>query len=274
MVSDGATVAVVDYGGSGPVVLCLHGFGMNAASWDPVASRLRETYRVLAMDQRGHGRTGRASSYDQSALVGDVGRVLDFLDLDHPPLLVGHSYGARTALAYAASASCAGVVAVDGAITPPGPDSDLEALELELRASPLASFRGSRAELDSLLIGLGDQFGDYANGLREVLHRRFAEANGVWEPVMTIADTVELARATEVRQPLTPLYESVGVPVLLVLASADDRAAKEHALRQLPVDEDDVRWINSGHLVPLEAPTELAEVINDFARAVARRGGR
>ena len=165
VVADGATVAVVDYGGAGPAVLCLHGFGLNAASWDAVGSRLRDAYRVLAMDQRGHGRTGPAASYDQSALVADVGQVVRFLELDRPPLLVGHSYGARTALAYAATAKCAGVVAVDGAVTSPGPNSDLNALELELTSSPLANFRGSRAELDALLGELDDQFPDYADGL-------------------------------------------------------------------------------------------------------------
>lgn len=268
--ANGATLSVVDYGGAGPAVICLHGFGLNAASWETVAAVLEGEYRVLAIDQRGHGLTGPASEYTQSALIEDVRHVASSLD-SGPPLVVGHSYGARTALGYAAAGTCAGVVAVDGAITPPGPDSDLAALERELNSSALSDFLGSPAELDALLVGLDDQFPDYADGLRRVIHRRFAMANGILQPVMTVADTLEVARATEVRQPLRALYEAVGCPVLLVLASHDDRAQKEAALRGLPLDDDAVRWIDCGHLVPIEAPAQLAAVIHEFARAIFRR---
>ena len=89
---------------------------------------------------------------------------------------------------------------------------------------------------------------------------------------MTVAETLELARATELRQSLPALYDAAESPVLLVLASGDDRVGKEQALRQLPIDDGDVRWIDSGHLVPLEAPAQLAAIIDDFAHAVARRG--
>lgn len=270
--ADGASLSVVDYGGSGPAVVCLHGFGLNAASWNDVAGALQDRYRVVAVDQRGHGLTGPAYRYDPAALVDDVGRVVSSLQLDRP-LLVGHSYGARTALAYASIETCSGVVAVDGAVTPPGTDSDAAALEGELRSSPLSNFAGSREELDSLLAGLDDEFSpDSACRLRQVIYRRFEDVDGMLKPVMTVPEAVEVARATEVRHDVRDLYAAVECPVLLVLASGDDCAGKEAALRDLPLSDDAVRWVGCGHLVPIEMPEELASLIGDFARAVGARG--
>ena len=45
----------LDWGGSGTPILFLHGGGLNAHTWDCVAVMLRDRYRCIALDQRGHG---------------------------------------------------------------------------------------------------------------------------------------------------------------------------------------------------------------------------
>jgi pimeloyl-ACP methyl ester carboxylesterase len=45
----------LDWGGSGTPIIFLHGGGINAHTWDCVAVMLRDRFRCVALDQRGHG---------------------------------------------------------------------------------------------------------------------------------------------------------------------------------------------------------------------------
>jgi len=45
-----------------PALVLLHGFTGHARSWDPFAEAMTDRYRVLALDQRGHGETGWAQA--------------------------------------------------------------------------------------------------------------------------------------------------------------------------------------------------------------------
>ncbi|KAG2499014.1 hypothetical protein HYH03_003200 [Edaphochlamys debaryana] len=51
------TFNVYSAGEAGPVVLCVHGGGYSGLTWSLVAKRLKDRYRVLAPDLRGHGLT-------------------------------------------------------------------------------------------------------------------------------------------------------------------------------------------------------------------------
>jgi 2-succinyl-6-hydroxy-2,4-cyclohexadiene-1-carboxylate synthase len=71
----------------------LHGFTNTARSWDPVSAALGQSYRVLAVDLRGHGSAARAEPVTLGAVLDDLGEV-------HagPYTLVGYSMGGRIAL--------------------------------------------------------------------------------------------------------------------------------------------------------------------------------
>ena len=51
----GAEFALVDWGGEGPLCLFTHANGFCADTFGLVAERLRERYRVVGFDSRGHG---------------------------------------------------------------------------------------------------------------------------------------------------------------------------------------------------------------------------
>lgn len=51
----GVRLHYVDWGGDGPPLLLVHATGFHARLWDPYALRLRGRFRVIALDQRGHG---------------------------------------------------------------------------------------------------------------------------------------------------------------------------------------------------------------------------
>jgi pimeloyl-ACP methyl ester carboxylesterase len=91
----------LDWGGDGPALVCLHGAGGNARHWDGLAAALSGRLRVIALDQRGHGRTEAPPIDDEPAgLAEDLRGFADALGLEWFHLL-GHSMGARAAIAFA-----------------------------------------------------------------------------------------------------------------------------------------------------------------------------
>jgi pimeloyl-ACP methyl ester carboxylesterase len=48
-----------EMGGGGHAALLLHGLAGTAAEWEETASWLTANHRVVALDQRGHGRSER-----------------------------------------------------------------------------------------------------------------------------------------------------------------------------------------------------------------------
>ncbi|MHA7269096.1 alpha/beta fold hydrolase [Arthrobacter sp. HLT1-20] len=90
--------------GTGPVVLILHGLAGDSGEFEPTMAALVDTYRVVALDQRGHGRsTRRPVDVSRDAYVQDVVELIAQLSPDAPVRLVGQSMGAHTAMLVAAS---------------------------------------------------------------------------------------------------------------------------------------------------------------------------
>ena len=101
--SDGREIHVRDEGPrDAPVIMLLHGSNADLHTWQPWAEILREDYRVVRYDQRGHGLTGAApdAEFTRAAFVADVDAVADALALD-TFTLAGNSMGGWIAMAYA-----------------------------------------------------------------------------------------------------------------------------------------------------------------------------
>jgi pimeloyl-ACP methyl ester carboxylesterase len=84
-----------------PIVL-LHGFTGHRDDFETVRDRLAEWTRVIVPDLRGHGGArhgGGLEAHTFEALVGDVARVLEALDIPRCHLL-GHSMGGMVALRF------------------------------------------------------------------------------------------------------------------------------------------------------------------------------
>ncbi|MBT2647602.1 alpha/beta hydrolase [Bacillus sp. ISL-34] len=77
---------------SAPPVVALHALGKSAESWDRVAAVLGEKYRVLALDQRGHGGSARTSTYTFELMCDDLLHFANAMNLERFTL-IGHSMG-------------------------------------------------------------------------------------------------------------------------------------------------------------------------------------
>ena len=98
--SDGVEIAYLDEG-TGPPILLIHGFASNAATnwvdtgW--VRYLNRDGYRVIALDNRGHGASSKLydpAEYTTALMAEDARRLLDHLHIPQAHVM-GYSMGAR-----------------------------------------------------------------------------------------------------------------------------------------------------------------------------------
>ncbi len=101
--SNGITLHYTRTGGAKPALLALHGFSDDGLCWSPIAQALEADFDVIMLDARGHGRSDDPETgYGYDAHAADVAGAIEALGLIKP-IVLGHSMGAVTALALAAT---------------------------------------------------------------------------------------------------------------------------------------------------------------------------
>ena len=98
--SDGVTIAYIDEGRGDPILL-IHGFASNSTvNWrntNWIKTLTEAGFRVIAMDNRGHGHSEKlydSAQYDVHIMAEDARRLLDHLGLPRADVM-GFSMGAR-----------------------------------------------------------------------------------------------------------------------------------------------------------------------------------
>ena len=118
---DGTDLYVKDWGSGRPVVL-IHGWPLNADSWDAQAYALADAgFRAIAYDRRGFGRSGQPwDGYDYDTLADDLADVLKETGASADATLVGFSMGGGEVARYLSRHDGQGVVAAGliGAVVP------------------------------------------------------------------------------------------------------------------------------------------------------------
>lgn len=102
---EGASIAVATYGPpGGDLIVLVHGFAVNARYWYPQINGLADRHRVIAYDQRGHGRSGLGTGPTTNQQLGqDLEAVLAAtVPEGRKAVIVGHSMGGMSAMSWAA----------------------------------------------------------------------------------------------------------------------------------------------------------------------------
>jgi pimeloyl-ACP methyl ester carboxylesterase len=153
--SAGVRIAYVDIApeeGAGDPVVLVHGFASNHAvnwvntSWTRTLSRAG--YRVVALDNRGHGRSEKLyepAAYSSDVMAADVSRLMDHLGIARADVM-GYSMGARITAHLALAApdrvrsallGGLGIHLVEGVGLPLGIADAMEAPSLDVLTDPM-----------------------------------------------------------------------------------------------------------------------------------------
>ena len=82
-----------------PVIVFIHGFPLNKSMWDKQTAALKDNYRVIAYDIRGHGNSDAGiGDFRIELFVNDLIRLMDTLKIDKA-VICGLSMGGYIALA-------------------------------------------------------------------------------------------------------------------------------------------------------------------------------
>ena len=124
----GLELHVLEWPGPGPTIVIHHGFLDHGRAWGEVARQLAGRHRVLALDARGHGDSGRVGPggyYYFQDYVFDLSDVLEALT--EPPVgLIGHSMGGMVVSLFAGTFPDAvqALVSIEGGGPPDTPFED------------------------------------------------------------------------------------------------------------------------------------------------------
>jgi pimeloyl-ACP methyl ester carboxylesterase len=270
--SRGFALHYVEWGApTAPPVILLHGITGHARTWDTLAEALAPQWRVLALDQRGHGDSDSApdGDYTTGAMADDLAAFADALGYRRFTLL-GLSMGGRVAMDFAGAHPdrVERLVIVDIApeIHPPGMarirtmianapetiESEEWAVETAMAANPRADVGELRHRVKHALKRTPDGAltGRDARDVREMMRRG------------TRRDPLELwERLTHIT-----------CPTLLVRGAESDVLSPELAQRVVAALPDGrlVEVAAAGHTVPGDRPAEFVDVVRRFLASPAR----
>ena len=261
-------LAVRRWPGVGPPPFVLvHGLASNARLWDGVAGRLHAAgHAVVAVDQRGHGRSDAPDAgYDFTTVTDDLRLLLDALDLRRP-VLVGQSWGGNVVLEAATrwSDRIAGIATVDGGTI----DLQERFPAWEACAVQLAppAFNGvTRAELEGRMRRMHPDWPD--EGIAGAL-ANFTEApDGSMRARLRREVHMQILRALWEHRP-PQRYGAVDAPVLLIPADTGNAARTAHtrdgisrATGLLPRAR--AHWLAGDHDLHAQQPDAVAQVLLD-----------
>ncbi len=278
----GVELALLDWGGTGPLALFHHANGFCAALWAPVVERLRQRFRVVAYDARGHGGSTRPEgrgAYAWSEFPADLVAVAEQVTTEGQQrsvaLGVGHAFGG-TAMVVAAAARpelFERLVLLDPVLIPP-PDVDVP-LEAN-RTSPMANSARHRRHVwpspEAVIESWsrpGHPFSTWDRRALELYaHEGFRRRKD---------GQIELKCPGEVEAMIYEMNRSIDVYEAAARVRAPVRVVRgvqshfpeflfEQLVSKLP--RGDLVELPAGHLLVMEAPDRVADTIVAFADGV------
>ncbi|WP_027580373.1 alpha/beta hydrolase [Bradyrhizobium sp. Ai1a-2] len=242
-----------DTGGSGPAVIFSHGLLLDGTMFSPQVMALRDRYRCILWDERGHGKTATETlppfSYYDSA--NDLSALLAFLGIESA-ILVGVSQGSflgmRCALTHPERVRALVLIA-----TQAGVDD----------AQTLASYR---ALLGAWIAGkLPDEI---ATTVEHIIFGPHWAGASAWKErwrAMTAPNLLSCLDTLARRDDITDKISAIRVPALVIHGDADAAIplSRAQAMKQA-IPNAELIVIAGGHSVNMTNPGPVNAAIKDF----------
>ena len=250
VVVDGTRLRFRDEG-RGPAVLLVHGWTLDLEMWDPQVTALRDSFRLIRLDRRGHGLSGGTPAPARDS--EDLAALCKHLGLRRVALL-GMSQGVRAVLGLAGAApDQVEALILDG--PPPlaaasDPEVPLERYAALVRTQGIEAFRE-----------------EWAHHALMQLRTRNPEARALLAAMIARYPGGDLRHAASRAQTVPRVrLESLAAPTL-VLSGAYDVASRKRAARELTARLSHAELAEipgAGHLPNLDRPDAYSRLCREF----------
>ncbi|MBQ1001608.1 alpha/beta fold hydrolase [Streptomyces sp. RK62] len=269
--ADGARLHVEVHGPEGaPAVVLAHGWTCSTAFWAAQIRALAVDHRVVAYDQRGHGRSPAAAVCSTDGLADDLEAVLKAtLAPGEKAVIAGHSMGGMTVMAAAARPAFREHAAAVLLCSTGASRLVAESVVLPLRAGRLRTWLtgrllGSRAPLGPVTAAarailkyatMGPRSApEMVEACARIVHACPRTVRHAWSRVLSLLDLGDGIR-------------ELTVPAAVVVGTADRLTPPVHArslAEALPNCVGVTELPGLGHMTPIEAPELVTGKIREL----------
>lgn len=252
---------VSDSGGTGKVIVFLHGFCESKEVWDAFVQPFREAYRVIAIDLPGFGKnTTPRTSYSMEEAAAYVYQVVKALEIKKC-ILVGHSMGGYVALAFAEKYRniLSGLCLFHSSALP----DTKEKKEVRTKTIKFIKKNGLDVFMNSFVAPL------FSPTKRKFYSKeiKMLTTIGKSTPTETVLGAVKGMRNRKKR---TKVLKDARYPVLFISGKDDQAVTVEQTLAQcaIPANATVLFLANTGHMGMFEKPLETQNALRFFADSI------
>lgn len=237
-------------------LLLLHGFPLHSGMWEAQLDALSTSWRVIAADFRGFGRSGETGPFTIEQLADDTHTLIGQLKLDKI-VLAGLSMGGYVALAYAKkyAQSLRGLIMLDTKAEADSPEGKAN----RDRMIAIVNEKGSKPIADAML---GKLIPEETARNRPHLARTLRDMMESTRP-QTISHALAAMRD---RPDQTDMLGDIAVPTLVGVGDQDAITPPEVARamhEKIPGSHLRI-FTGSGHMSPMEQPSQVNAAIAEF----------
>ncbi len=249
---DGLTLSYLDTGGELPAIIALHAHWMEGATFRSLGEDLRSEWRLIALDQRGHGYSDHAPTYRPQDYLGDIEALFGHLGIEEAVLL-GNSLGGVNAYQFAAQypKQVRALVVEDVGV------------EIQGDLPPMHNWEQTFAEREELESALGPRMLPY---LRDSIRQTPVGWRLAFDPGHMVLSQAAMAGDHWSE------WLATDCPALLVRGSESRVTTAEHiAVMAARRPNTQICTLKAGHVVHQDSPTDFAAAVRWFLQSSFER---
>jgi pimeloyl-ACP methyl ester carboxylesterase len=262
-------LSIREWTGDGRPFLLVHGLASNALTWELVARRLHgQGNHVVAVDQRGHGRSDKPETgYAFDHVTADLSALIEHLGLQRP-IVAGQSWGGNVVLDFAwrYPQQLSGLVLVDGGLIDLSgrPGATWEQIAVNLKPPNLLGT--PRPEMVERFHAFHPHWSDAQIELQMGNYETLED--GTIRPWLSLEHHMQILRSLWEQKPST-LFERVTTPILIAIADSGPqerrvmRAEEAHRLQETKSHVRARAFEGAAHDIHVDQPDELTDWILD-----------